>query len=150
MQTFINLGSKINVISQDFAKKFVLWICETKVGAQKIDGSKLDIFGMIITSFLVENKEKRFRFCKKIFLLADINMDIALGMSFLTLNNVEIQFVNFHLHWRMYIISKILPTIRLIKKKEFVTTSLNLENKAFVVYIVSISWISDVHTSWKA
>ena len=41
----------------DFVKKLGLWILETKVDTQKIDGSKLNTFEMVIASFLVEDKE---------------------------------------------------------------------------------------------
>lgn len=69
----------------DFAKKLSLRIRKTKVGAQKIDGFKLNSFGMIIAFFSVEDKEERSRFFEEIFLLADISMDNALGMLFFTL-----------------------------------------------------------------
>ena len=82
----------------DFAKKRDFWIFKTKVGAQKIDGLKLDTFGMVIAFLLVENKEEKSHFFKKTFLLVDISMDITMGMLFFTLNNVEVNFVDCHFH----------------------------------------------------
>ena len=46
-----------------------------------------------------------------------------------------------------------MPTIRrveIIDKKEFVATTLNKEDKTFVVHIVALSVDSNVHTSWQA
>lgn len=57
------------------------------VEIQKTGSFKLDIFGIIIASFQVEGKEERSRFFEKTFLLADISMDIALIIPFVTLNN---------------------------------------------------------------
>lgn len=57
MEALINLVNKINIMNLDFVKKLGLWILETKVDTQKIDGSKLNTFEMVIASFLVEDKE---------------------------------------------------------------------------------------------
>ena len=64
---------------------------------------------MILTLFLMEDKEKRSCFLMETFLLANINIDITLKMFFLTLSNVEIDFVSQHLHWRIYVAIKTLP-----------------------------------------
>ena len=98
VETFIYLGSEVNIMNPDVGKKFGLQVCKTKISAQKIDGSKLDTFDIVITCFLVEDKEKSFRFFEKIFLFADISMDIILDMSFLTLSNVKIHFVNCYIY----------------------------------------------------
>lgn len=84
-----------------FARKLSLHIRKTNVNTQKIDNSGLKIFDIVITSFLVEDKDKKFCFFEKIFLLADISMDVALGMLFLNLSNVEVNFVNWKLKWRL-------------------------------------------------
>lgn len=46
------------------------------------------MFGMVIASFLVDDKNRKSHFFEKTFLLADINMNIVFGISFLTLSNV--------------------------------------------------------------
>lgn len=51
VETLINSGGKVNAMNLDFAKEFGLRICESKVDAQKSDGSKLDTLGMVIISF---------------------------------------------------------------------------------------------------
>lgn len=51
IKALIDLYSEVNAISPAYAKKLGFWIQKTNVGAQKIDGSGLDIFGMLIASF---------------------------------------------------------------------------------------------------
>ena len=53
----------------------------------------------------------------------------------------------------MYTIAKVLLTTRqveLIARKEFVNAFLDVEDKAFIVYIASISQDLDVCSFWKA
>lgn len=47
---------------------------------------------MIIVSFSIDDKDGKYRFFKKIFLFADITMDVTFEMSFLNLSNVYINF----------------------------------------------------------
>lgn len=51
IETFIDSGSKVNVMQPSFIRKLCFCISKTDIDAQKMDGSKLEIFGMIITSF---------------------------------------------------------------------------------------------------
>ena len=80
----------------------------------------LDTFDKVIAFFFVEDQEVKSYFFDETFLLADISIDVVLGMAFLTLSNVEIDLASRHFHWKIYIIVKALLTIRqveLIKKK---------------------------------
>ena len=79
-------------------KKFILQVCEIRVSAQMTDGIKLNIFGIIISSFSVKDKEKMSTFFEKTVLLANISIDIPVGMSLLTLNNVKINIINCYIH----------------------------------------------------
>lgn len=63
----------------------------------KIDGFKLNIFSMVIGFFKVDYKDRKFWFFKKTFLLANFSIDITLNMFFLTLSNVEVNFVSWDL-----------------------------------------------------
>ncbi len=47
---------------------------------------------MIVSTLFVSNKDRKDRFFKENFLLADINLDVMLGMLFLTMSNVEVDF----------------------------------------------------------
>ena len=125
-----------------YAKKLGLRTRRTDVGAQKIDGSSLDTFGMVIAGFQVIDKLGRARFFQETFLLADTTMEVVLGMPFLTLSNADIQFAEKELTWRTYTTEDALPTTRrveLIDKKEFAKAALDENIKAFVVHVSSVS-----------
>ena len=61
-KALINSGSEINVMSPAYIKKLGLWIRKTDVGAQKIDGSCLNTFRMVIAGFQIQNKLGKARF----------------------------------------------------------------------------------------
>lgn len=46
----------------------------------------------------MEYKEKKSRFLEKMFLWTNISIDIALIIPFLTLSNIEINFVGYYIH----------------------------------------------------
>lgn len=89
------MNSKINTINLDFTKKHNFQIWYINVRAQKIDGCKLNIFDIVIASFFIEDKDKIFRFFEaKSFFVAIFNINIILGVFFLTLSNVKINVSN--------------------------------------------------------
>ena len=51
VQALINSGSKVNVITLVYASKLGFRVRQTDVGAQKIDSSTLETFGMVLASF---------------------------------------------------------------------------------------------------
>ena len=55
-------GSEVNAMTPVYAKQLGLQIRKTDVGAQKIDGSSLQTFGMVIAGFQIEDKLGRARF----------------------------------------------------------------------------------------
>lgn len=57
------------------------------VKTQKIDSNQLEIFGKVVTSFLVDDKDKKLCFLKETFLLANISIDVAFEMFFIILSN---------------------------------------------------------------
>ena len=75
-----------------FARKLGLNIQKTNVGAQKIDGSALKIFEMIIADFQVEDKGGRPRLFQETFLVADTKFEVILRMPFLKISNVNMAF----------------------------------------------------------
>ena len=87
-----NSGSKINAINPNFAQKLGFKVWKTNVGAQKIDGSALETFGMIIVDFQVEDKANRPRFFQEIFLVADTKFEVILEMPFLKFSNTDVSF----------------------------------------------------------
>ena len=47
---------------------------------------------MVVSTFFVLNKDDKEKFFEESFLLADVKLDIMLGMLFLTMNNANIDF----------------------------------------------------------
>ena len=62
VQALLDSGSEVNAMTPGYASKLGLKVRPTDVGAQKIDGSTLETFGMVLASFQVEDKLGRSRF----------------------------------------------------------------------------------------
>ena len=62
MRALLNSGSKINAINPAFTEKLGFHIRKINVRAQKIDGSALETFEIVITNLKVEDKAGKFRF----------------------------------------------------------------------------------------
>lgn len=60
---------------------------------QKIYGSRLETFGIVIVSFLINNNDEKSRFFKKTFCLADISIDVTFKIPVLTLSNIKVNFI---------------------------------------------------------
>ena len=141
VRALINFGSEVNAMTPAYALKLGLKVCQTDVGAQKIDGYTLETFRMVLASFQMEDKLGRARFFQETFLLADIHMEVVLGMPFLTLSNADIQFLKQELTWRSYTTAEALPTtkrVELIDKKEFVKAALDENSETFVMHIATL------------
>ncbi len=55
---------------------------------------------MVVSTFSVSNKDGGERFFEESFLLADVKPDIVLGILFLTMSNVDINFQAWDLQYR--------------------------------------------------
>ena len=51
VRALLDSGSKVNAMSPAYIERLGLYIWKTNGGAQKIDCSVLEIFGMVITNF---------------------------------------------------------------------------------------------------
>ena len=51
VKVLINSDSEVNAMTPAYVSKLGFNVCHTNVGAQKIDGSILKIFGMVLASF---------------------------------------------------------------------------------------------------
>ena len=125
-------------MSPAYAKRLGLKIRKTNVGAQKINSSALETFGMVIADFQVEDKGGRPRFFQETFLVADTKFEVILGMPFLKLSNANVSFDEKTLMWKFYITSEALLTterVRLVDPKEFVIAALDADSKTFVVHV---------------
>ncbi len=65
---------------------------KTSIKAQKIDGLPLETYSMVSARFLLQDNLERVQFFEETFLLADISMEVVLGMAFLTFSNANFQF----------------------------------------------------------
>ena len=79
-------------MSPVFTRKLSLYIRKINVEAQKIDGSTLKTFEMVIANFQVEDKGGRPKFFQKTFLVADNKFEVILEMSFLKISNTDVVF----------------------------------------------------------
>lgn len=75
-----------------YATKLCLKPRSINVGAQKIDGLALETYGMSSASFVLQDSQKRVQFFEETFLSADTSMEEVLGMPFLILSNVDVEF----------------------------------------------------------
>ena len=145
VQALIDSGSEINAMISGYAAKLGLKARLTNVWAQKIDSSTFKTFGMVLASFQVEDTLERARFFPETFLLADLSIEVVLGMPFLTLNNANIKFAQKKLTWRFYTAAKALLTIKqveIIDRKEFAKAALDEHVEAFVVHITFLLTIA--------
>ena len=79
-------------MNPDYTQKLELKIRRTNVKAQKIDGSTLETFGIVIADFQVENKASKPRFFQEIFLVANNKFEVILRMFFLKISNTDMSF----------------------------------------------------------
>ncbi len=142
-------------MSQAFAQQLGLKIRKTNVGAQKIDGTTLEIYKMVVSTFSVSDKDGKERFFEESFLLANVRPDIVLEIPFLTISNADINFQARDLQWRSYTTGEVHPTTRRVEQigeKEFAAAALDLEHEAFIVHIaaLSVNLGDEVHPSKRA
>ena len=93
VRALIDSGSKINAMHPAYTTKLGLRTRKIDIGAQKIDRSHLDTFGMVIADCSIKDKLRRVRFFQKTFLLANIGLEMVLEISFLILTKADIRFV---------------------------------------------------------
>lgn len=90
IRALINSCSKVNIKILVYAAQLTLKAQKTNVSAQKIDGSILQRFEMVLRSFWVKDKSEKAHFFQEIFLLADTSVEMFFEIFFLTFSNVDI------------------------------------------------------------
>ena len=88
-----NSSNEINAIYPAFAKELGLSIRPTDVRAQKNDGTTLEIYGMVVAVFSMENKANPVRFFEETFLVVNVSLEVVFRMPFLTLSGADIDFL---------------------------------------------------------
>ncbi len=125
-----------------YAVKLGFTTRKISVGAQKIDGLPLETHGMTSAKFSLQNSLGRVQFFKKTFLLADTNMEVVLGIPFLSLSNADVEFAELgKLTWRSYTAAETLPTtsrVELIDKREFGKAAIDENSETFVVHMLAL------------
>ena len=138
VRALLNSGSKVNTINFDYAQKLKLKIQKTNIGAQKIDGSALEIFEMVIADFQMQNKASKPRFFQETFLVANTKFKVILGMLFLKISNADMLIGEKTLTQKSYTTNKALPTtkqVQIVDPKEFVIVVLDIDSKMFMMYM---------------
>ena len=138
VRALLDSGSEVKGMSPAYTERLGLKTRKTYIKAQKIDGSALETFGMVIADFQVEDKSGRPRFFQETFLVADTKFEVILGMPFLKISNANVAFDEETLTWKSYTTNKALPTterVQLVNPKEFVIAALNVNSKTFVVHL---------------
>ena len=135
-----------------FTWKLGLYIQKTNVRAQKIDGSTLKTFGIVIAYFQVEDKIGRPKFFQKTFLVTNTKLEVVLEMLFLKINNTDMAFGEKTLTQKSYTTNKTLSTtkrVQLVDLKKFVIVALYTDSKTFVVHMAIWEWEEMVIDSAK-
>ncbi len=91
-EALLDSKSEVNTMSQTFVEQLGLKICKTNVGDQKIDGTTLETYGIVVFTFSISNKDGMNMFFEVRFILADIKPNIVPVMLFLTIINANIDF----------------------------------------------------------
>ena len=82
------------------------------------------------------------KFFEETFLVANISLEVVLGMPFFILSCADINFSGCELWWRTYNTKKALPTIRrieLVGKKEFAAAAFEPDYETYVVHVGSVN-----------
>ena len=99
-------------MSPTYIERLGLKTQKTNVEAQKIDGSTLETFGIVIADFQVEDKGGRPRFFQKTFLVADTKFEVILRIFFLKLINADVLFGEKSLMWKSCTANQVLLTTK--------------------------------------
>lgn len=79
-------------------------------------------------------------------------MKMIFRILFLTLSNININFINKKLKQYLYIIVKvmlIIKKIELIKNKKFIVIVFNVNNKIFLIYIIFFCFDFNIYSFYK-
>ena len=112
VSALLDSDSEVNVMHPAFLERLGFVVRDTNFGAQKIDGTTLETYGMVVAAFSVTDQADRVRLFEKTFLVANVSPDVVLGMPFFTLSGTNIDFPKKELRWRSYTIEEVLPTTK--------------------------------------
>lgn len=94
----------------------------------------------------------KIRFFKETLLLADISIDVVLGMSFLAFNNADVKLDTKSFIWKTYSVAKTLSIarrIKLINKHKFSKADLYKNSKLFIMHFAALKILERaIDPSW--
>ena len=93
---------------------------------------------MVIVDFQIKNKASRPRFFQEIFLVADTKFEVILKMFFFKISNADVLFSKETFTWKTYTINEALPItkqVQIVNLEEFIITTLDVDNKIFVIHV---------------
>lgn len=93
MSVFFDSDSEVNAMHLVFKKKLDLITKSTNIEAQKIDGTTLKTYAIVIATFSVIDKAKKVRFFEEIILVADVSLDLVLEIYSLILSGTNHDFL---------------------------------------------------------
>lgn len=88
----MNSRNKVNAMTLAYISRLGFKVCFINFKTEKLDGSTLEIFGIVLISFEVENSLKKTRFFEEIFMMANTNAKVIFKMPFLALNKIDLNF----------------------------------------------------------
>ena len=108
---------------------------------------------MVLANFQLEDKQERTWFFQETFLVANTAIKVVLGIFFLALSKVQINFAERELTWKTYSLNEALPTtkrVQIIDCREFAAIALAVDKKVFVVYVAYLGVKMLIYPAWKA
>ena len=91
-EALLDSKSEVNAMSPAFASQLGLRIWKTNVGAQNINGTTLETYGIVVSTFSLSDKDGQERFFEESFLLANVKPNTVFNILFLTLSNADVDF----------------------------------------------------------
>ena len=143
-------SSEDNAMHPAFAKRLDLVMQTTNVSAKKINGTTFKTYEMVVAVFSMTNQANKVRFFEKTFLVANVSLDVVFKMSFLILNDADVDFLKKKLWWSTYTIEEVFLTttrVKLVGKIEFAAATLDSGLETFVIYVASLETPSNTQKS---
>ena len=76
-----------------FAERLGHILQTINVVAQKIDGTILEIYRIVVAAFSITDQADRVRFFEETFLVGNVNPDVVLRILFLILSGADVDFL---------------------------------------------------------
>ena len=92
MSALFDSGNKVNAIHLAFIERLGFMMQSINIGIQKINGTTLKTYEIVIAVFSIIDLADGVRFFEKTFLIANFSLDIVFRMPFFILSGIDIDF----------------------------------------------------------